>query len=409
VMNTAKMVGRKLSMAIAIASTLTGAGLDAQDRPASLRGLTGDVGMVLRGEGLDQERAPGGLWHRFRVEEVIWTDGTSSPEAGTVLRLFSHGVGLPEGGDLPIGEEVIVGATAIPFDGGETLHPFLRRLSESLRAEGSGDAAALASPDGMIAVTGDPDAADDVGRMVRSLRGGLNGEARSEMLLELAAHRLPAVRAEAVRQLGLSPALLDASTAFRAAEVLRAEAEGPAHPMVLSAHMDLLEGRNDGIGGSALVRVIRSSPHPSIARRAGLLLEALGTPADWRELAGAFGEVKPATQVSVLGALASRESPRATAVYARAMESPDRRVRIAAVTGLRGSKTPAAVRLLRGAGRDPSPEVRSAAAAALEAGPKAESSTADKRDGEDPGSLRNLLRSVRGNDGGDDPPGGNER
>jgi hypothetical protein len=401
VKTTTSNIGRMVPMALAIASTFSFAALDAQEHPASLRGLLGDAGMVLRGVPIDQASAPGGLWHRFRVDELVWSDGSSSPEAGTVLRLYSHGAGIPEGGDLPIGEEVIVGATAIPADADSRGSSFLRRLSESLRASAPGEAAALASPDGMIVVTGDPGGADAVGRMVRGLRDGVVGTARSEMLLELTSHRLPAVRAEAVRQLGLSPTPLDASTAFRAAEALREEAEGPSHPSVLAAHMDLLEGRDDGIGGSALVRVIRSSTDPAIARRAGILLDSLGSPADWMELAGSFAEVKTSSQVSVLGALSSCRNPRSSPVFARALESPDRKVRIAAVSGLRGNASPAALRMLREAGGDPAPEVRAAAIAAQEV------------EGEgrvdDPGSLRNVLRSVRAHGDAAPPPEGNAR
>ena len=76
-MNTAKY-GRKLPVALAIALPLMGAGLDAQDHPFSLRGLTGDAGMVLRGAVLDQARA---LFQQRRQVQIAARDrGRIAPD-----------------------------------------------------------------------------------------------------------------------------------------------------------------------------------------------------------------------------------------------------------------------------------------------------------------------------------------
>jgi len=56
----------------------------AEETP-SLSALSRGVERVVRGTVLDQERAPGGLWHRFQVLEAIWPPHVTSADFGLVV------------------------------------------------------------------------------------------------------------------------------------------------------------------------------------------------------------------------------------------------------------------------------------------------------------------------------------
>ena len=158
---------------LAVAASLWNGALFAA-RPPAIRGLLGEkVDLVVRAAVLDQERAPAGLWHRLQVEEVLWQKEGSEP-AGPTIRVFAHGPGVPEGAELAVGEEVVLGVARFPADA-TGLDPFRARLLESFSPDRPGERPALVAPDGIVDARSDPAAAVATVRLVRGMRRERDG------------------------------------------------------------------------------------------------------------------------------------------------------------------------------------------------------------------------------------------
>jgi hypothetical protein len=341
------------------------------DGPPTVRALLGDSQLVLRGRVLDQEHVSGGMWHRFQVEEVVWAQPAEPGVAalistGSTVRLFAHGEGVPEGACLRVGQELLVGASRLPPPGRAGLPPLLRNLWEGFQADGPGDWPLLVSPDGIFP-SGDPELAAELAGMVRGLRDPAQGAAaRSSLLLDMANHPSAAVREEAVRRLA-DPALeLDRAGAERALATFQAELDGPAHPAVLSAHLELLGALNPPGSAPLLRRLVLAAPRLELAFRAGEALAEKGSPGDFEELARSYPEESPEGQVRILHALAAGGSEEHLSIFKEALSAADPPVRVQAVLELAGHPAPWAGDLLWSARLSPEPEMRKAVGVALE-------------------------------------------
>jgi hypothetical protein len=268
----------------------------AQEASGGLRAILNGAEVVVRGVVLDQEPAPGGLWHRFQVEEVIWPPpgAPGLEEIGPTLRLFAHGEGVPEGAELAISERLIVGASWLPAASTGGRPPFLVRLEQSFRPDRPGERPALAAPDGLLAGSGDPAGIAETTRLVRTLRDpGNDPRTRRETLLQMAVHPVAAFREEALRQLARPEAGLDPACQGRLLAALSAEIEGPASPPVLAAHLELIEAARPAGAGPLLAALLRSATAERVARRAGLALARVGTPEDLEALARELPSAEP--------------------------------------------------------------------------------------------------------------------
>lgn len=372
-----------------------------EERILSLRTLLEGSEIVIRGTVLDQEKGPGGLWHRIQVEEVIWPlpagEGRWEP-VGPMLRVFAHGIGIPEGADLTAGEDLILGISRIPpppRDGG---HPFLRELWENFRSDRPGEGPALVAPDGIVEARSDPARAQAVVRLVRGLRDPSAPEqARRELLLEMAGDPSPAIREASVLSLGWMEVGLDAESAQSLLTLFGEEVDGAADPAVLSAHLDLLEATPVPGAGAHLARLLWTAPRERIAWRAENLLAAQGTREDFQILAGSFGTAGPAVKVRILRALSLRGSSEHLPVFREALRNLDPAVRAAAVAALASHPAPGAAAILLVACQDPEPAIGAAARSALErrspGGGRPQSALRARED--DPGRLEALLMAAR--------------
>ncbi len=298
-------IAHRLAIALLLASGPSA--LEAQERVPALRAILGNAEVVVRGRVLDQEPAPGGLWHRFLVEEVIWpvpgSPGAEDP--GPTLRLFAHGDGMPEGAALRPEEELIVGASWLPPESADGLPAFLAGLWRSFRADRPAERPALVAPDGILPAGGDPGEVAESARLIRTLRDpGTDPGARRETLIAMAGHRDPAFREEALRQLARPEAGLDGDGLARVLSGLRRELEGEAHPAVLAAHLDLIEEKRPPGAGPILSGILRSAPGERIASRAGMVLARVGTAADLRALSRDYPAAEPAVKARILRTLA---------------------------------------------------------------------------------------------------------
>jgi hypothetical protein len=260
---------------------------------------------------LDQEPAPGGLWHRFQVEEMIWPPpGTPGAEdLGPTLRLFAHGEGVPDGAELAVSERLIVGATWLPAASTEGLPPFHARLWRSFHPDRPGERPALAAPDGLLAASEDPAGIAETTRLVRLLRDpGTDPRERRETLLQMAVHPEAAFREEAIRQLARPEAGLDAECLARLLAGLRAEIDGPASPLVLAAHLDLIEETRPAGAGPILAGLLRSAGAERVALRAALALARVGTTEDLKALARELPSAEPWLAVRILKTLSAAGS-----------------------------------------------------------------------------------------------------
>ena len=236
--------------------------------------------------------------------------------------------------------------------------------------------------------------------LVRTIRDpGTSPEIRQEALLGMAVLPVAAIRQEALRQLTLRPESLDAGGLRRTLEALDAEIAGPADPVVLSAHMDLLEALRPAGQGQALAGIILSVRREAVAGRAGALLVEQGTSEDIRRLAGMYDDAAPAQRIRIVRTLGLRGDPEDLPVLAKALTSQDAALRTTAAAGLALHPAPAAVRILEGARKDPSAQVRQAALGALSHHspqlPGAAAAGPARDDPGDPQSLGSILRSAR--------------
>ena len=197
---------RPFQLALLFLPAIGGAGaVRGHDAAPSVRGLTARTDWVVRGTVLDQELAPGGLWHRIRVEEVLWPlpqrNEPGAPEIGPTLRFFAHGPGVPEGASLKVGDDIIAGARALPPADAD-LQPYQRRLWAGFRPDRPGERPAMVSADGIVPLRDDPSRLEAVRRMVVAARDGEQPlDVRRATFLELAGHPLAVLREEALRQL----------------------------------------------------------------------------------------------------------------------------------------------------------------------------------------------------------------
>jgi len=141
--------------------------LPGQEHTTVIRALLGDAETVVRGTALDQEPAPGGLWHRFHVQDVLWT-GDGRP-VDRDLRIFALGPGMCDGPDLPLEKEIIIGINHIPPDPGQ-LPAFQRNLLAGFHPDRPGELPYLAVSDGMVVITNHPEIIEAVTRLVQNLR-----------------------------------------------------------------------------------------------------------------------------------------------------------------------------------------------------------------------------------------------
>ncbi len=351
----------------------------------SLRALSREAELVVRGTALDQERAPGGLWHRFQVLEVIWPPSEVAAEKqaeqppgdlpqkplqelqqepiGPTLRIFAHGAGVPEGADLVVGAESIVGLRRIPPPSESSAHPFARRLWEGFRPDRPGERPCVVAPDGVVPLEGRPDLTDAVSRLVRTIRDpSVTAAGREAALLDLAAHALPSVREEAVRQLSSLSDEARAAGADRLLDRFEAELTGPAHPAVLAAHLDLAASLGGERTRPLIAQLLRGATNEELSARAAAVLADRGEPGDLDALAFEFVSTGAAIQVRVLDALGRRSRPEALHFFSAAARSPHLAVRLAAARAL-GRQPPAEARPLLDLLRDdPEPVVSRAAA-----------------------------------------------
>ncbi len=378
-----------------LAAALLAGPLDAQERGPAIRGLLGKVEFVVRGAVLDQEKAPGGLWHRLRVDEVLFESGNGGP-LGATVRLFAHGPGVPEGAELTVGDEVIVGATRIAGEP-ERLDAFRARLLASFRPDRPGERPAIVAPDGIVSVQTHPAAGEAAARMVRVLRDPESApHARRDLLLELAAHPAAEVREAAVRGMAAPGLTLDADASARVAARFREEAQGPAAPTVLAAHIELAGSLPDEPAAAALALVVRTVPREDIAERAGALLASRGRAGELRDLASGFDAEHPVVQSRIIRTLSRAALTAGVPVYSRGLRSPYAPVREAAAAALERDPSPDATRALGRASRDADdPDVRQAAAAAMDRRAAAFREAAPGAAADDPGGLSALLRLAR--------------
>ncbi len=347
------------------------AAFPAEESP-SLSALSREVELVVRGTVLDQERAPGGLWHRFRVLEVIWPpreafegifEGPPHEPAATTLRIFAHGAGVPEGADLAVGGDAIVGLDRLEPAAESAAHPFARMLWEGFRPDRAGERPYLVAPDGFVPLDGTPGLADAVIRLVRTLRDpSVSVFEREAALLDLASHRAPAVRLEAVRQLSFLPEGARAADPGRLLDRFEAELSGPAHPAVVAAHLDLAASLGGDRTRPLIARVLRQAEREELSARAAAVLAERGEPGDLEALAVEFVSTAVVGQVAILDALGRRSRPEAMPFFSAAARSPHIAVRLAAARGLGRQQAAEAKPLLRFLRGDSDPSVSRAAA-----------------------------------------------
>lgn len=345
-------------------------GVQAHDAIVAVRGLTAKTEWVVRGTVLDQELAPGGLWHRLRVEEVLWPppreDGPGAPEIGPTLKVFAHGPGVPEGASLAVGDEVIAGAQPLPPADAD-LGPWERKLWAGFRPDRPGERPAILSADGIVSISEDPSRLKAVRRIVTAARdGGQPLEARRALFLELAGNPLAAIREEALRQLARPEIGLAPEARAQAVALFAAEVDGPANPEVLTAHLELQEPWRQVELAPVLVRLIAGAPREDVAQRAGIALAETGRAEDFQALSRSFDSARTEAQISMLRALGSTGREEHLRVLARGLKARDLAARVAAAEALGGHPSPGAEGLLREAAQSTEPEVSRAAARALE-------------------------------------------
>ena len=366
---------RRTPIAVLVAAAALAAGATSL-RPAAASEANQGIGfllagstVVVRGEVIEQTRAPGGLWHRVRTSEVLWHEREAvPPRVGATHLVFAHGPGVPDSVALSSDGEVVLGLQELPEPrAGEP--QFYASLRESFLPASPEDRPWIVGTGGLLGGgSEDPATLDGLRRLIRASRAeNVAPGQRAVVFEEIAEHANPRLREASVRRLLLDPAAR--ARIESSARLLDREIDRGENTQVLAAHLDLLESESvnphaASDAGPPLRRLLRRAKAEQLAARTAELYARVATASEVQLLRAEFPAAEGRGKRRILHVLALRGGDEHLPVFQEALRSRDTAVRGAAILELSEHPSPRANALLELAARDVDPRLRGAARAA---------------------------------------------
>ncbi len=319
----------------------------------NLRSLVEDSDAILQGIVAGMEKAPGGIWHRLDLANVLWGE-----HPGASVYLFAHGPGVPESVELIPGETILCGIRWLSEGKG----PFHLQLIASLKQASTTARGGLIAADGVIRSGPSTDAQlSEAIQILASTGKSAAGLSSREIgsLLELSRNRYAFVREEAVRQLSSLPDALPEAAANQIQGQFHEELKPGGSPAVLEAYLDLIRAQKISGASGAVCELVLTRDEAALVSEGLDTIFRLGSTEEIPKLLSLYPQASPAPRGRILRILARFQRQEALALCRRALaESSHLELQAAAVESLGEVHDSESARLLGEILECPVPQLR---------------------------------------------------